>query len=103
MKDLNCERDAKNAILAYDYKVNGESFQVGPVTFYYKGNDFEITSSGQALLSISMLAENSGSNDNVSMMCTGPSVCNYDVWKRSKSIQVLWNGLYQRTDCPKTW
>ena len=83
---LNCERDVKNAITAYDYKVNGDSYQVGPMTFYYKGNDFEITSAGQAILSFSMLAVNTGS-DTTTMTCTGPSICNYDVWNGDKAYK----------------
>ena len=89
---LNCERDAKAALVAYDYKNNGQAIQVGPMTFYYKGNNFEISSSGQALLEISMLAENTGSNSDVTMMCTGPSICNYDVWNGDKSFK--YSGLY---------
>ena len=84
---LNCERDAEAALVAYDYKVNGQAFQVGPITFYYNGNDFEVSSSGQALLNISMLAENTGSSDNITMMCTGPSICNYDVWNGAKAFK----------------
>lgn len=84
---LNCERDAKAAISAYEYKTQGESFQVGPMTFYYKGNNFEVSSSGQALLEISMLAENTDSSDNITMMCTGPSICNYDLWNGEKAFK----------------
>ena len=84
---LNCERDAKAAIESYDYKQNGQSYQVGPMTFYYIAPEFEISSSGQALLEISMLAENSNSNDNITMMCTGPSICNYDVWDGTKAFK----------------
>ena len=75
---LNCESDAEDAITAYDYQTNGKSVQAGPMTFYYKDMELEITSSGQALLHVSMLAMNSGS-DTVTMFCSGPSVCNYDV------------------------
>ena len=83
----DCQRAAKAAITAYDYRTNGESFEAGPVTFYYKGNDFEISQSGQALLDISLLAENTGSSENVTMMCTGPSICNYDVWNGAKAFK----------------
>ncbi len=83
---LNCERDAEGAITAHDYRANGEEIRAGPVTFYYKGNDFEITPSGQALLEISMLAENNGP-DTVTLMCTGPSICNYDVWNGDKAFK----------------
>lgn len=84
---IDCEQDAEAALTAYDYKSNGEAFEAGPVTFYYKGNGFEISSSGQALLDIKLLAENTGSNDNVTLMCTGPSICNYDIWNGDKAFK----------------
>lgn len=84
---IDCERDAEAALTAHDYKTNGEAFEAGPVTFYYKGNDFEISSSGQALLDIKLLAENTGSDDNVTLMCTGPSICNYDVWNGDRAFK----------------
>ena len=83
---LNCERDAKDAISAYDYRVNGEKYQVGSIAFYFKGNDFEVTPNGQAILSLSLLAVNTGS-DTVTLMCTGPSICNYDVWNGDKAYK----------------
>ena len=81
---LNCERDAKHQITAYNYKATSQVFQVGPVTFYWpgfdtEGNDFEITSSGQALLFLRILVENTGSTQNELLFCTGPAICNYDV------------------------
>ncbi|QUC63983.1 peptidase [Nitrosopumilus sp. K4] len=89
---LNCEKAAKHQIEAYSIKKNGQSFQAGPVTYYWpglgtEGNSFEITESGQAILSVRILAENNGSSDNVSMMCTGPAVCNYDVWNGEKAFK----------------
>ena len=81
---LNCERDAEHQITAYEIKNNSERFLVGPVTFYWPGldtdgNSFEITSSGQALLNLRMMVENTGSDKNESLFCTGPAICNYDV------------------------
>ena len=81
---LNCERDAEHAITTYDMKKDSQGYQVGPVTFYWPGldtdgNSFEITSSGQALLNLRMLVENTGSDQNESLFCTGPAICNYDV------------------------
>ena len=43
--------------------------------------------SGQANLDIKVLAENTGSTDNVALMCSGPSVCNYDVWNGDKAYK----------------
>ncbi|QMU55347.1 MAG: peptidase [Nitrosopumilus sp.] len=81
---LNCERNAKDEIITYEMKNNSQRFVVGPVTFYWPGldtdgNKFEITSSGQALLNLTMLVENTGSDKNESLFCTGPAICNYDV------------------------
>ena len=81
---LNCERDAKHEITAYQIRNNSEKFLVGPVTFYWPGldtdgNSFEITSSGQALLNLRIMVENTGSDQNESLFCTGPAICNYDV------------------------
>jgi len=88
---LNCERAAKHAIEVYTIIANGQSYNVGPLIYYWtgletEGNSFEISESGQAILSIRILAVNT-SNDNVSMMCTGPAVCNYDVWNGDKAFK----------------
>ena len=81
---LNCERDAKLEIVIYEIKSDSQLFQVGPVTYYWsgldtEGNTFEITSSGQALLNLRMLVENTGSDKNEILFCTGPAICNYDI------------------------
>ncbi|MDF2421910.1 MAG: peptidase [Nitrosopumilus sp.] len=80
---LNCERDAKHQIIAYTYKAVSQAFEVGPVTYYWpgfdtEGNTFGITSSGQPLLHLRILVENTGS-ETESLFCTGPAICNYDV------------------------
>lgn len=82
---LNCEKAVKHEIESYHIRSNGQSFQVGPLVYYWAGigsdgNSFEISPSGQAILTVRLLAENTGSSDNVTMMCTGPAICNYDVW-----------------------
>ena len=89
---LNCERDAKDEIIAYEMKRDSQKFIVGPVTFYWpgldtEGNKFEITSSGQALLNLTMLVENTGSDKNESLFCTGPAICNYDVTNGDESYK----------------
>jgi len=81
---LNCERDAKVEITAYEIKSDSQQFQVGPITYYWtgldtEGNTFEITSSGQALLNLRILVENTGSDKNEALFCTGPAICNYDI------------------------
>ena len=80
---LNCERSVKHEIIANEYKLISQSYPVGPVTFYWptfetEGNNFEITSSGQALLHLRILVENTGSKTEA-LFCTGPAICNYDV------------------------
>ena len=81
---LNCERSAKYEITAYHYKLVAESYETGPITFYWSGletdgNSLEITSSGQAMLRLRILVENTGSTQTESLFCTGPAICNYDV------------------------
>jgi len=84
---LKCEDEVKLKMKVAEYKVNSKIYQVGPITFYYPGAEVEIMSSGQANLNIKILAENTGSNENVILMCTGPSVCNYDVWNGEKAFK----------------
>jgi hypothetical protein len=88
---LNCEREAKHEIEAYNIITNGQSFPAGPLTYYWTGlgtdgNSFEISPTGQAILAVKILAVND-SSENVVMMCTGPSICNYDVWNGDKAFK----------------
>ena len=88
---LNCERAAKHEISAYNIRSNSQVFQVGPVNYYWpglntEGNTFEITSSGQAILSIRMLAENT-SSETTAINCTSPQICAYDVWNDEKAFK----------------
>ena len=76
---LNCEKAAKLQITEYEYEQKSTQYVVGSATFYFPGPEFEVSPTGQALLTIKMLVKNTGSNENVSLMCTGPSICNYDV------------------------
>jgi len=90
-KRIDCEKPVKHAITVYHYKLDAERFVLGPITYYWKGigsdgNNFEITSSGQPLLYIRMLAENT-SPDVTALNCTSPSLCSYDLWDGSKSYR----------------
>ncbi len=83
-KRIDCKRPLEQAIMVHEYKTGADAFQVGPVSYYWfgldsDGNGFEISRSGQALLSIRMLAENT-SDEKRALSCTSPSLCNYDVW-----------------------
>ena len=89
---LNCEKAAKHEIESYKIITVGQSYQVGPLIYYWAGlgsdgNSLETSETGQSILSIRLLAVHTGSTDNVSMMCTGPSICNYDVWNGQKAYK----------------
>ena len=75
---LDCERAVKHEIEVMKIKESSSKYNVGPAIFYFPGPQLEITSSGSAHLNIDMLVENTGS-ENLQLMCSGPSVCNYDV------------------------
>lgn len=89
---LNCEKAAKHQIEAYKIIKTGQPFEVGPITYYWtglgtEGNSFEISSNGQAILSVRFLAVNNSESENIAMMCTGPAICNYDVWNGDKAFK----------------
>ena len=90
-KRIDCEKPIKKAITLHTYKINAEQFDLGPVTYYWlgmgsEGNEFEVSSAGQAILSIRMLAENT-SSEIVALNCTSPQICSYDVWDGTKSFK----------------
>ena len=90
-KRIDCEKPLKKAITLYKYKTDAEKYDLGPITYYWfgigsEGNDFEIRPSGQPILSIRMLAENT-SSEIAAMHCTSPSICSYDVWDGSKAFK----------------
>ena len=90
-KRLNCEKEIKQNLEFTEFKKSSDRYDVGSISYYYPGignfgNEFEISSSGQAMLRLRILAENT-SNDVVSLKCTGPSICNYDVWDGSKAFK----------------
>ena len=90
-KRLDCEKPIKQEILVHTYKTGAELFQVGPINYYWfgvnsEGNEFEISPTGQPILSVRMLAENT-SSDILGLNCTSPAICNYDVWDGSKSFK----------------
>ncbi|MFB5633155.1 MAG: peptidase, partial [Nitrosopumilus sp.] len=89
---LKCEKAAEHKIAVYEYKQNSQTYQAGPITYYWsglgtEGNSFEISSSGQALLYLRFMAENTGSDSNEALYCTGPAVCNYDVTNGSNDYK----------------
>ena len=89
----DCEKAIKEEYIINQFKASGSTNQVGPITYYYVANwqeesrntvkqfnNVAYTATGQALVNIKVLAENTGSSDNVTMMCTSPAICNYSVW-----------------------
>ena len=89
----DCEKAVKEDYIVNQFKTSGSANQVGPITYYYVANwqeesrntikqfnNVAYTATGQALVNIKVLAENTGSSDNVTMMCTSPAICNYSVW-----------------------
>ena len=90
-KRLNCEKEIKQNLEFTKFKESAIGYSVGPVTYYYPGignfgNEFEISSSGQAMLRLKILVENTGT-DIISLKCTGPAICNYDIWDGSKAFK----------------
>ena len=90
-KRIDCEKPIKKAMILHTYKMSAEKFDLGPITYYWKGlgsegNEFEITPTGQAILSIRMLAENT-SSETTAINCTSPQICAYDVWNGEKAFK----------------
>lgn len=90
-KRIDCQKPIEKAIELYNYQINAEKFIVGPITYYWlgldsEGNGFEISPTGQPILSIRMLAENT-SSEIVALNCTSPQICAYDVWDGSKAFK----------------
>ena len=88
---LDCEKPIKKAIQLYEYKATAQKFEVGPVAYYWQGigtegSKFEVSPTGQAILSFRMLAENT-SSDKIALNCTSPQICAYDVWDGSKAFK----------------
>ena len=90
-KRIDCEKIIKKDMTLHNYKMNAEKFDVGPITYYWQGigsegNEFYITSTGQAILSIRMLAENT-SSEITAISCTSPQICAYDAWNGEKAFK----------------
>ena len=90
-KRLDCEKPLKQAITVYEYKSGAEQFDLGPISYYWfgigsEGNKFEITATGQPIVNIRMLAENT-SSEITAINCTSPSLCSYDIWDGSKAFK----------------
>lgn len=90
-KRSDCEKLVEHDILVHVYQTQGQQFVLGPITYYWfgsgsEGNEFEITPTGQPILSVRMLAENT-SSEITALNCTSPSICSYDVWDGAKAFK----------------
>lgn len=75
-----CEYPIKNEIKILEFKQKSKTFIVGPITYYYAGGMVEVSEKGTAVFNLNMLAENTGSSDNVLLHCGGAASCNYHIW-----------------------
>ena len=83
---LNCEKEVKHKMLIAEFLENSDVYDIGPAKFYLQEPNLEIRDSGSAYLTIDVLVENTG-DSNLELMCSGPSVCNYDVWNGVKAYK----------------
>ena len=77
-EQYECEKALKATSELDEFKSKATMTTIGPVTFYYAGTTVE-HSGGQDIVNLKFLVENTGSDNNVALYCTGPAVCNYDV------------------------
>ena len=75
---IDCEDEVERRITTHTYMSKAEPYTIGPITYWYPGATLEMASNGQPLLTIRILAYNDGT-DNVTLMCSGPAVCNYHI------------------------
>jgi len=77
-EQYECQKAAKAGAGGSEFKAKATATKIGPVTFYYAGAKVE-SSGGKDIVNLRFLVENTGSNENISMLCTGPIACNYDI------------------------
>jgi len=77
-EQYECEKALKSGNAVEEFKMKSTKHVIGPITFYYAGATVE-KNGGKDIVNLRFLAENTGSKDNVSLYCTGPAICNYDV------------------------
>jgi len=84
----DCQKAIKEEYKMKTYMNDGEKYQLGSAAYYYVSNyqwdekefnNIAYTATGQALLNLQMLVQNTG-DSNVTLMCTSPSICNYTIW-----------------------
>jgi hypothetical protein len=77
-KRYECEKEIKSSQELEKFKEKATKHIIGPITFYYAGAIVE-KSGGNDIVNLKFLVANTGSQDNITLYCTGPAACNYDV------------------------
>lgn len=77
-EQYECEKALRANQGSGEFKSKATATTIGPITFYYAGATVE-KSGGKDIVNLRFLVENTGSKENVSLYCTGPAVCNYDM------------------------
>jgi hypothetical protein len=77
-EQYECEKALKSSSGDATFKAKATKTTIGPITFYSAEATVE-KSSGKDIVNLRFLVENTGSKDNITLYCTGPAVCNYDV------------------------
>lgn len=77
-EQYDCEKAIKANKEIDDFKIKSTKHVIGPITFYYAGAKVE-KSGDKDIVNLRFLVENTGSKDNITLYCTGPAVCNYDL------------------------
>ena len=77
-QQYECETQTKAKYEVDQFKTKAKGYAVGPITFYYAGAKVE-SSADTDVVNLKFLVENTGSSDNITLFCTGPAVCNYDL------------------------
>jgi hypothetical protein len=77
-EQYECEKALKASSGDAAFKAKATKTVIGPITFYSAEAKVE-KSSGKDIVNLRFLVENTGSKDNITLYCTGPAVCNYDV------------------------
>ena len=76
-EQYECEKALKTGQGNDEFKSKATKTVIGPIAFYHAGATVE-KSGGKDIVNLKFLVENTG-KENVSLYCTGPAVCNYDV------------------------
>lgn len=77
-EQYECEKAIKTNQALDEFKSKSTKQQIGPILFYYAGAKVE-QSGGKDIVNLKFLVENTSTKDNITLYCTGPAICNYDV------------------------